>query len=102
MAHVLNILVSLGIETNRYEEIANSIYRFFSNDLNTHAVSFPSMLSAYLYTQSSPKQIVVVADKDNSDAKEILNFLETKYIPDAIIVFTTKEEFLNFKQSYLF
>lgn len=93
MAHVLNTLASLGIETNRYEEIANSIYRFFSNDLKTHAVSFPSMLSAYLYTQSSPKQIVIVADKDNSEAKEILKFLETKYLPDAIIVFAAKEEF---------
>lgn len=29
MAHVLNFLSSLGIETTRYEEIANSIFRFF-------------------------------------------------------------------------
>lgn len=92
MAHVLNLLASLGIETNRYEEIANSIYRHFSEDLNSRAISYPSMLSAYLYTSSSPKQIVVLADKDNLDAKEILKFLETKYLPDAIIVYVTKDE----------
>ena len=91
MAHVLNQLASLGIETSRYEDIANSIYRYFSEDLNTRAISYPSMLSAYLYTKSSPKQIVVLADQDNSEAKEILKFLETEYLPDAFIVFATKE-----------
>jgi hypothetical protein len=91
MAHVLNTLASLGIETTRYEEIATSIYRFFSEDLSTRAISYPSMLSAYLYTQNSPKQIVVVADKDNSDVNEILKFLETQYLPNAIVVFATKE-----------
>ena len=92
MAHVLNSLASLGIETNRYEEIANSIYRYFSEDLNSRAISYPSMLSAYLYTLSSPKQIVVLADKDNVDAKEILKFLETSFLPDAIIVYATKDK----------
>ena len=92
MAHVLNSLASLGIETNRYEEIANSIYRYFSEDLNSRAISYPSMLSAYLYTLSSPKQIVVLADKDNVDAKEILKFLETSFLPDVIIVYATKDK----------
>ena len=91
MAHVLNLLASLGIETSRYEEIANSIYRFFSEDLNSRAISYPSMLSAYLYNSSSPKQIVVLADNDNLATKEVLNFLETSFLPDAIIVYASKE-----------
>lgn len=91
MAHVLNLLASLGIETTRYEDLANGIYRFFSKDLSSHAISYPAMLSSYLYTQSSPKQIVVLADNDNLATKEVLNFLETSFLPDSIIVYVSKE-----------
>lgn len=95
MAHVLNFLSSLGIETTRYEEIANSIFRFFSEELSSRAISYPSMLSAYLYKTSSPKQIVVLADSDNSDKKEVLKYLETNYLPDTILVSVNKDQLLE-------
>ena len=53
------------------------------------------MLSAYLYKTSSPKQIVVLADSDNSDKKEVLKYLETNYLPDTILVSVNKDQLLE-------
>ncbi|HNB99641.1 MAG TPA: hypothetical protein PLS71_15455, partial [Leptospiraceae bacterium] len=86
-----NFLSSVGIETERYENIANSIFRFFSENLVKNSISYPSMLSAYYYTKSSPKQIIVLAEKENKEAQEILNFLEKEYIPNSILLYVEKE-----------
>lgn len=91
MAHLLNYLSSLGIETARYDAVCESIFKYFSLEIAGRAISYPSMLSAYLFRTSSPRQIIVYGKKHHPEIIKINQFLNSNFLPSSVVIYTDSE-----------
>jgi len=70
----------------KYVEIADSTLRAFTENAIGAPTGFAHMLTAYMFHEMSPKEIVVVGDKNSEDTKEVLSALQAKYIPNSVIL----------------
>ncbi len=83
----LNLFLSLGIETDKYENLIESLFQFFSEDIEKRGISYPYMLKSYLYYTTNTKQIVVTGKKEDTDVKKVLEYFKTNYFPNTILIY---------------
>jgi hypothetical protein len=86
ISYAMNLLSSMGIEESKLETYATEIFKYFSEELSSKAISFPFMLKSYSYFHSKPKQIVLTGKKENPEFKKTLEYLQTKYNHNFILV----------------
>ncbi len=97
MARLLCLLSNLGIDSQRYGDIAKGVFSYFRQELETHPVSCPAMLQAYALFVFPPTQIVLVGDNDNAEMRESLAFLNRTYLADASVVWGNAEHLASLR-----
>ena len=48
------------------------------------------MLTAFIFNLKSPKELVIVAEENNSETKSIINRIQSIYSPNKVIILKTK------------
>ncbi|MBM9499064.1 thioredoxin domain-containing protein [Leptospira sp. 201903071] len=91
LADSLVRLSSLGVDADRYREIAESIFLYFTKELSSHALSYPYMLSAYWNYKNHSQEIVLIR-KNRDSGKELLSSIQKKYLPKAAVAVVNEDE----------
>ena len=71
----------------RWTELADNIFRSFSNIAKRAPTGHAYMLSAFMFDQKSPKEIVIVAKKGEPETARILRSIQDHYVPHRVILF---------------
>ena len=71
----------------KFAELADKIFKVFSNEINNSPTGYTSILSAFMFELSKPKEIVVVGPKDSKETESALKIIKSKYIPNKVILF---------------
>ncbi|WP_084492267.1 thioredoxin domain-containing protein [Leptospira kmetyi] len=91
LSYSLVKLSLLGVHSDRYREIAESIFLYFTKELSTHALSYPFLLSAYWSYKNHSKEIVLI--RKNSDAgKDLLAAIGKKFLPNSVVAVVSEDE----------
>nr|WP_243397085.1 hypothetical protein [Leptospira kmetyi] len=91
LSYSLVKLSLLGVHSDRYREIAESIFLYFTKELATHALSYPFLLSAYWSYKNHSKEIVLI--RKNSDAgKDLLAAIGKKFLPNSVVAVVSEDE----------
>lgn len=91
LAYSLVKLSLLGVDSDRYREIAESIFLYFTKELSTHALSYPFLLSAYWTYRHHSKEIVLI--RKNADAgKNLLTVIGKKFLPNSVVAVVNEDE----------
>lgn len=93
-ALVLSYLISYGI-ANDYEDYLNRIFRFFSEGIERQSINYPVMLSAYLFFTGDKREIVIIGDKKSKEMTQVIQYLNTSYLPDVVIAACDKSEVME-------
>ena len=79
----------------KFAELADKIFKVFSNEINNSPTGYASILSAFIFEFSKPKEIVVVGPKDSKETESALKILKSKYIPNKVILFKDTDDKLE-------
>ena len=93
---ILNLLRIARITGNSgYEKKALEIIRTFSGIIENSPQAFSQTLVALDFAIGPSKEIVISGQKDSFAANEMLKMIREKYIPNKVIVFSSKEDQLE-------
>ena len=70
----------------KWIDIAENLFKTFSNEIQRSPSSFSSMLSAYLFEMDSPKEIVIVGEL-NTETKSLIKKIKKNYNPSKVLIF---------------
>ena len=79
----------------KFAELAEKIFKVFSNEINNSPSGYTSILSAFMFELSKPKEIVVVGPKDSKETESALKIIKSKYIPNKVILFKDTDDKLE-------
>ena len=79
----------------KFAELADKIFKVFSNEINNSPTGYTSILSAFMFELSKPKEIVVVGPKDSKETESALKIIKSKYIPNKVILFKDTDDKLE-------
>ncbi|PJZ55721.1 thioredoxin domain-containing protein [Leptospira barantonii] len=91
LAYSLVKLSLLGVHSDRYREIAESIFLYFTKELSTHALSYPFLLSAYWTYKHHSKEIVLIR-KNGEAGKDLLSAIGKKFLPNSVVAVVNEDE----------
>ncbi len=86
MATLLGTLSALGIRSEEYTGIADGIFRYFKNEIETHPVTCPAMLQAYALHTFAPTHIVLLGSRCNPEMQRCLAYLNKSEFADAMVI----------------
>jgi uncharacterized protein YyaL (SSP411 family) len=93
---ILNLLRIARITGNSgYEKKALEIIRTFSGIIENSPQAFSQTLVALDFAIGPSKEIVISGQKDSFAANKMLKMIREKYIPNKVIVFSSKEDQLE-------
>lgn len=80
-------LLRLGRMTGRSDltDLADGILRAFASQVSRYPMGFCQYLSALEFAVSPPQEIVVAA-RDKASAKELLAVIQTRFLPNAVVL----------------
>ncbi len=73
-----------------WEELAAKTLRAFTEQAEKSPSGFSHMLTAFIFNLKSPKELVIVAEENNSETKSIINRIQSIYSPNKVIILKTK------------
>jgi uncharacterized protein YyaL (SSP411 family) len=84
----LYALSRTAVMTGREElrEAAERGFRAFAPRLRAAPHALPQMLVAYLYSQSSPKQIILAGERDTPDMSALLVAVRNRFLPNKVVL----------------
>lgn len=84
----VEVLLKLNHLTGKedYNRYAVTIQRLLTDSIRRYASAFGRALCAMDFYLSTPKEIVIIGDKDSEDTKEMLHEVWSRYIPNKIMV----------------
>ncbi|XDD51103.1 thioredoxin domain-containing protein [Leptospira sp. WS92.C1] len=91
LAYSLVKLSALGVDADRYREIAESIFIYFAKELSTHALSYSYLLSAYWFYKNHSREIVLIR-KDGNTGRDLLSAIRKKFLPGAVVAIANEDE----------
>ncbi|RHX80864.1 thioredoxin domain-containing protein [Leptospira yasudae] len=91
LAYSLVKLSALGVDADRYREIAESIFHYFTKELSSYALSYPYLLSAY-WTYKHRSQEIVLIRKNAGAGKELLAAIQKTFLPNAVVAVVNEDE----------
>ena len=72
---------------SKWTELADNIFRSFSNIANRAPTGHAYMLSAFMFDQKKPKEIILVGKKGEPETAAILRSIQEHYTPHRVILF---------------
>ncbi|WP_082761031.1 thioredoxin domain-containing protein [Leptospira alstonii] len=91
LAYSLVKLSALGVNADRYREVAESIFLYFTKELSSYALSYPYLLSAYWAYKHHSQEIVLI--RKNADAgKDLLAWIQSKFLPNSVLAVLNEDE----------
>jgi uncharacterized protein YyaL (SSP411 family) len=79
----------------KWAEMAEKLFKVFSNEIENAPTGYTSILSAFMFELSKPKEIVVVGSRSNLETQAALKLLKSKYIPNKVILFKDTDDKLQ-------
>ncbi|MGY8751389.1 MAG: thioredoxin domain-containing protein, partial [Fidelibacterota bacterium] len=79
----------------KFAKMAEQIFKVFSNEIENSPTGYTSILSAFMFELSKPKEIVVVGSSSSLETQSALNILRSKYIPNKVILFKDTDDKLQ-------
>lgn len=91
LAHSLVKLSFLGVNSDRYREVAESIFLYFRKELYSYALNYPFLLSAYWSYKYHSREIVLI--RKNSEAgRDLLAWIQSRFLPDSVFAVVNEDE----------
>jgi len=88
----LNLLRLSQITGNQeYRTLAEKIFKFFANILNTSPIVVPQMCVAIDFYLQSPKHIIIVGKKGSPDTMEMLHEVHKNLMPNKVLLLLDDE-----------
>lgn len=83
------VLQRLGRITGntKWLDMSYKIFTTFADDINRSPNGFGAMLTAYIFANNSPKEIVIVGDGNSNKTIELINVIKSEYSPNKVIIF---------------
>ncbi len=87
-------LLRLGTLTGvpRYAEVANIALRSMRTSVTNQAIGYGHWLCAMDYALSTPKEVVVVGDREDAATKALLEAVHSRYIPNKVVAGMATED----------
>lgn len=81
-------LLKLGILTDNdsYKRTAVTIFRMVADSIRRYSSAFGRVLCAIDFHLSTPKEIVIIGEKNSEDTKELLKTVWSGFIPNKVVV----------------
>ena len=84
----INLLKLTRITGNiKWAQLADQIFRVFSTEIKNAPTGFTSLLSAFIFESSKPKEIVVVGSGNDPETAKALLSIKSSYNPNKVILF---------------
>jgi uncharacterized protein YyaL (SSP411 family) len=82
-------LLKLGLLTSdkRFTDGAEGVLNTFSSQLRQSPASLTEMLSAFDFSSGPTREIVIAAEANRADTKEMLRFIQSRYLPNTVLLF---------------
>ena len=87
-------LLRLGTLTGvpRYAEVAGVALRSMRTSVTTQAIGYGHWLCAMDYALSTPKEVVVVGERDDAATKALLEAVHSRFIPNKVVAGMASED----------
>ena len=76
----------------KWAEMADKIFKVFSNEINKVPSGYTSMVTAFLFEYDHPKEIVVVGSGSDPATQDALTRMKSEYIPGKILLFKDTDQ----------
>ena len=73
-----------------WEKLAEKTLRAFTGQAEKSPSGFSHMLTAFIFNLKFPKELVIVAEKNNSEIRNLINSVQSVYSPNKVIILKTK------------
>ena len=73
-----------------WEKLAEKTLRAFTGQAEKSPSGFSHMLTAFIFNLKFPKELVIVAEKNNSEIRDFINSVQNVYSPNKVIILKTK------------
>jgi uncharacterized protein YyaL (SSP411 family) len=73
-----------------WEKLAEKTLRAFTGQAEKSPSGFSHMLTAFIFNLKFPKELVIVAEKNNSEIRNLINSVQNVYSPNKVIILKTK------------
>lgn len=84
-----------------WEEKAQRQFKVFAAGIAEAAVGHAFFLTAFWFARSAPREVVIVGDLEDNRTREMLTVLNTRFLPDTVIVLNNKSSELMATAPYL-
>lgn len=85
------ILAKLGIDSDRYFDLADHIFAYFKVELESYPMNYPYMLSAY-WLRKSPGQELAVVYANQEALVPIWKGIGSHFLPETVFAWATDKE----------
>ncbi|GFO41818.1 spermatogenesis-associated protein 20 [Plakobranchus ocellatus] len=83
----MNLLrLSTMLDKPDWSAMAERIIRVFANRIEKVPQAVPELVSAFMFFLASPKQIVIVGDKNSEDTKELIRVVNKLFLPNKVLI----------------
>ncbi|CAG5131387.1 unnamed protein product [Candidula unifasciata] len=83
----MNLLrLSTILDNTHWREMAERIFKVFAERIENTPVAVPELVSAVMFYHSSPKQIIIVGDRNGEDTKGLIKTLHKHYLPHKVLL----------------
>ena len=73
-----------------WEKLAEKTLRAFTGQAEKSPSGFSHMLTAFIFNLKFPKELVIVAEKNNSEIRDFINSVQNVYSPNKVIILKTR------------
>ncbi|RUS82796.1 hypothetical protein EGW08_009460 [Elysia chlorotica] len=89
----MNLLrLSYMLDRPEWSAMAERIIRVFANRIRRVPEAVPELMTGLMFSLATPKQIVVVGDKNSEDTKELLSVVHKNFLPNKVLIVTDGDE----------
>ncbi|HNT35302.1 MAG TPA: thioredoxin domain-containing protein [bacterium] len=98
MAKALCALAFLGIDSVRYLELAEGVFRSQKDQIQRNPMSCPALLQAFLFFALPKTEVVLIGSQESHQMQESLQWLNQDYRSDLVVVVATPENLEQMKK----
>lgn len=89
----MNLLrLSSMLDRPEWSQMAQRIIKVFAGRIERVPEAVPELVSALMFFQATPKQIVIVGEKNSADTKELVNAVNKNFIPNKVLIVTNEDQ----------
>jgi uncharacterized protein len=98
----MNLLRLAGLTGKKqWAELATKCIESFGKTLASYPLAMPLMLSAMDFQMDKPRQIVIAGERNNSDTRNLLREVHSRYLPNTVLLLADGGENQKFLEERL-